>query len=262
MTPDKVALRTYFAKLGLEAEIADVYLSLYAQGPQTISELSRSSQVERTRIYRLIDQLMASGLIEVETRLGRALLKPAPISNLRILISRREQELQSLQDELQMVEQALGRNSLSSPAARVQFYQGIQGIRQMLWNQTQARSEVCAIVHEAAPIKTDSRYTERWINACNKASLNFRIITSGDASEAANPHNWYAGPTDHHLKYSQSRRLAPAVFPIVYSTIAYDDVVVNLVRKDGDAYGIETHNNDIAASQRAIFDLLWQTTAS
>src|SRR5687767_2632205 len=128
MIMDTAAVRTYFAKLGLEAEIADLYLALYAHGPQTISELSRNSRVERTRIYRLIDKLLESNLVEVESQYKRGIIKAAPIANLHILIAKKEQELKSLQDELGLIEQVLARNSLSSPATRVQFYHGPEGV--------------------------------------------------------------------------------------------------------------------------------------
>src|SRR5690606_25986739 len=93
---DVAAIRSYFAKLGLEPEVADIYLALHTHGPQTISELSRNSKVERTRIYRLIDHLLSSHLIEVETRHKRTIIKAAPIANLNILITQKEQELRSL----------------------------------------------------------------------------------------------------------------------------------------------------------------------
>ncbi|MEK7153681.1 MAG: helix-turn-helix domain-containing protein, partial [Patescibacteria group bacterium] len=107
MLTDDLAIRTYFGKLGLEPEIADIYLALHANGSQTISELSRTSGVERTRIYRLLDKLMDTNLIEVESHYKRGIIKPAPIANLNILISKREQELKSLQDELELIEQVL-----------------------------------------------------------------------------------------------------------------------------------------------------------
>jgi sugar-specific transcriptional regulator TrmB len=75
MPDDTAVLRTYFRKLGLEPEVADLYLALHAYGPQTISELSRHSKVERTRIYRLIDVLLEANLIEVETHYKRSILR-------------------------------------------------------------------------------------------------------------------------------------------------------------------------------------------
>ena len=75
----------YFRKLGFDRELTTIYLALHTHGPQTISELSRSSGVERTRLYRTIDRLAASGLIETETHYKRHIFKAAPIANIHLL---------------------------------------------------------------------------------------------------------------------------------------------------------------------------------
>jgi hypothetical protein len=256
MTPDKAAIRTYFAKLGLETEVADLYLALHTAGPQTISQLSRSSGVERTRIYRLIPELMDSSLIEVETHAARGILKAAPIANLTILISKREQELKSLQDELQLVEQVLARNSLSSPATRVQFYHGAEGAKQMLWNETKAKSEVLGMLYEVTQVKTHDKFFERWVNACNEADIRFRGVI-GDHFRASQAAIDTADDTEH-LKHWSVRYIDPQAFPITHSTFMYDDVVAYYNWKDDEIFGIEIYNKDIAATQRAMFELLWR----
>lgn len=140
MLTDVRAVRTYFAKLGLDQEIADIYLALYTHGPQTISSLSRTSGIERTRIYRLIDQLLDSNLVELEAQGKRGIIKAAPISNLRILINQREQELKNLTDELELMEQVLSRNSLSYGHTRVQVFPGPEGLKQMRASESQAKN--------------------------------------------------------------------------------------------------------------------------
>lgn len=259
MTPQKAAVQTYFAKLGLGAEIADLYLALHAKGPQTISELSRNAGIERTRIYRLIDQVLESGLIEVETHYKRGVLKAAPIANLRILISKREQELQSLQDELQMVEQVLGRNSLSSPATRIQFYQGPEGVKQMFWNETKAKTSICGILYENMQIKTNSRFFERWVETCNQKDVHFRGII-GD-SFLASQKAWYGNPQSHRIKHWEARKIDEKVFPITHSTFVYDSVVAYYNWKDDEIFGIEIYNQQIADSQRQLYELVWQKAA-
>src|SRR5690348_4862316 len=94
MLGDTQAIRAYFFKLGLSSEIADIYLALYAYGEQTISQLARRSGVERTRIYRLMEELQATGLIEIEAQYKRKIVRAAPVSNLQILLSKKEQDLQ------------------------------------------------------------------------------------------------------------------------------------------------------------------------
>jgi transcriptional regulator TrmB len=256
MLTDRTAVRDYFAKLGLEKEIADIYLALHAHGPQTISELSRSAHVERTRIYRLIDQLMSSNLIEVESHHKRGIVKAAPIANLHILISQKEQELKGLQDELGLIEQLLARNSLSSPATRVQFYEGPEGAKQMFWNETKAKTEIVSILHENMQSKTDLKFFERWAEKCNEQQLHFRSVY-GDRFLKSQK-DWYASHSNERLKFWEGRQISAEKFPIKHSTIIYDNLVAYYNWRDGEIFGIEIYNKDIADAQRAFFEMLWQ----
>jgi sugar-specific transcriptional regulator TrmB len=255
MTSDKAAVRTYFAKLGLDQEVADIYLALYAQGPQTISELSRSSGVERTRIYRLIDTLLSSNLIEVESHYKRGVIKAAPIANLNILISQREQELRSLQDELGLIEQVLSRNSISSPSTRVQFYKGPEGVKQMYWNETKAKTEVISLLHQNMQIKTNSRFFERWVAKCNEQNLSFKGIVSDQF--LASQKQWYDSHSNEKLAHWEQRHISKDVFDIQHGMIVYDNVVAYFNWKDHEIFGVEIYNEEIAGSQRQLFALLW-----
>ncbi|HEU4914041.1 MAG TPA: helix-turn-helix domain-containing protein [Candidatus Saccharimonadales bacterium] len=256
MLDETTAVQTYFAKLGLSKEIADLYLSLYANGPQNISELSRTSGVERTRIYRLIDTLLSSNLIEVESGHKRGIIKAAPIANLSILISQREQELKSLQDELGLIEQVLARNSLSSPATRVQFFKGPEGVKQIYWNETKATTDVLAILHENMQVKTNSRFFERWVARCNERNINFRGIV--DDAFLTSQKRWYSAHDNEQLKNWQQRYIPKDIFAISHGMVVYDNVVVYFNWKDDEVFGVEIHNEEIAASQRQFFELLWQ----
>lgn len=256
MLTDTQAIRSYFAKLGLEKEIADLYLALHAFGPQTISELSRTSKVERTRIYRLIDTLLASNLIEVETHYKRGIIKAAPIANLHILISQKEQELKSLQDELELIEQVLARNSLSSPAARVQFYRGPEGHKQMMWNEARSGAQVLAIVQQIEPIRTGKGFFDRWVEECNKNGTAYREIHSDDFRKGYT--EWYKKHDTARLKTFEARYVSPKTFRIHHSTDIYNDVVAHYQWKDGEIFGFEVYSKEIADEQRQFFELLWE----
>lgn len=256
MLVDTPAIRTYFAKLGLEAEIADIYLALHAHGPQTISDLSRNSRVERTRIYRLIDKLLESNLIEVESHHKRGIIKAAPITNLNILISKKEQELKGLQDELSLIEQILARNSLSSPATRVQFYHGLEGTKQMLWNETNAKSSIDCILYENMQNKTNSAFFERWVRKCNEHQLRFRGIVSDPFLKSQE--KWYSKHQNERLQHWEQRYVSKDIFPITHSLNLYDNVAAYYNWRDGEIFGIEIYNKEIADTQRRFFEMLWE----
>src|SRR5580658_7690835 len=142
MTVTHSDIRDYFISLDLTSEIADLYISLQKNGPQTISELSRNANIERTRIYRLLKQLQLIGLIEIESKYKRNVIAAAPLSNLQILLDQKESHLRTLRDKLPHIQQSLASNPSSSPTTRVQYYQGAQGLRQMLWNELRASTEI------------------------------------------------------------------------------------------------------------------------
>lgn len=258
MLTDIAAIRTYFTKLGLEPEIADIYLALHAQGPQTISELSRSSRIERTRIYRLIDKLLESNLIEVETHYKRGIIKAAPITNLHILISEKEQELKSLQDELGLIEKVLARNSLSSPATRVQFYQGREGIRQMLWNELSAKGEIVGYNYRILEEGTGKRFMERWTEEFERRKLQCRLITSDDFATSWDEGQETTGEgTGQRVAGIAYHCISPKDFQITHSCDVYDNVVAYYQWKDDQLFGIEIYNQDIADAQRQFFEMIW-----
>ncbi len=257
MDTSLTAIRAYFTKLGLETELADIYTALHTYGPQSISELSRNSKVERTRIYRLIDKLMETNLIEVEASAKRGIVKAAPISNLRILINQRQEELKNLQDELHLVEQALARNSLSNQAMRVQLYQGPEGVRHMIQNGLRATTEILISANRVIEEAVGKTYFQRWADQFEAHNLQCRILTDSNytkSQQAGKRSGITLGRAIKGIKYAS---VPPAVFQLDTWYLTYDNVVAYCHWKDGGVFGTELYNDEVATSQRQLFELVW-----
>jgi sugar-specific transcriptional regulator TrmB len=248
-------VRSYFAKLGVPSEVVDIYLALKQHGPQTISQLARSAGVERTRIYRLLDALESSGLIEVQVENKRSIFRAAPTSNLHILLSKKEQELKDLQGELEEITRLAESLEQTSPFSRVQFYRGRDGAKQMLWNQTKATTERVCVLNENLQIRTDSAFFERWVRRNNERGLRGRGVVNEQFIQTQQ--KWYASHHNERLAHWQSRFLPSEVFAMTHSTVVYDDVTSFYSWRDGEVFGIEIHNPDIATTHRQLFDMLW-----
>jgi hypothetical protein len=256
MTIDNQAVRAYFFKLGLTQEIADIYLALLTYGPQSMSGLARYSGVERTRIYRLIDELTASHLIEVEVQYKKNIFRAAPITNLQLLLTRKAEELGELQSELKVLHQTLTNNMPAAPATRIQFYKGPDGVKQMYWNQTKSTTEVVSILYENMQTRTNLAFFERWVHACNEKNLKFRGLINDNFIKTQQ--EWYSAHTNERLNSWQARRLSDTIFPITHSVVVYNDVTAYFNWKDGEIFGIEMYNQQIADSQRQVFEILWR----
>lgn len=248
-------IRAYFFKLGLSSEIADIYLALYAYGDQTISELARHSGIERTRIYRLMDELQAANLIEVEVKYKRKILRAAPVANLQILLSKKEQELHDLHKGLADLESTLSSGYRRDHATRVQAYQGTEGLKQMYWNQTRGKTENLSILHETAQIRTSLTFFERWVAAFNRNNIQSRSVFSDNF--ISNQQTWYGKHSNERLANWTGRYIPEGVFPITHSVVVYDNVTSYYNWKGGVMFGIEIYNQEIADAQRQFFEILW-----
>lgn len=256
MLVDTGSVRNYFAKLGLDPHVVDIYLALQAYGPQSLLQLSRNAGVERTRLYRLIDTLTDYRLIEIETHYKRKVFKAAPITNLQIVLSKREQELRDLHDELGELHARMEKTSRQSPLTHVQFYRGTDGIKQMLWNETKCNTENLAILYENMQHKTKLAFFQRWVEKFNTRDIHCRGIISDHFIQTQQ--QWYGTHSNERLHHWESRYLPDAIFLITHSMVTYDDVVAYYNWKDGEIFGIEVYNQEIANAQRQFFEMLWQ----
>jgi len=256
MPNDSSPMREYFAKLGLGPEIAEIYLALQAYGPQSLLQLARNAKIERTRLYRILDTLAECQLVEVEELYKRKLYKAAPVSNLQGLLTKREQEIRDLQKELMVLQRDYQTSELRSPLTHVQFYRGMDGVKQMFWNQTRAKNECLSILYANMQSKSNLVFFERWVERCNSQGLTFRSIV-GD-NFLATQKDWYGQHDNEKLTHWQGRYLPETVLPITHSTITYDDVVAYYNWKDGEVFGLEIYNQEIATTQRHTFELFWE----
>jgi transposase-like protein len=256
MSIDAGVIRDYFGQLGLGHEIANLYVALYAHGAQSISELSRSSGVERTRLYRLVETLKSSNLVEVEVRYKRTILRAAPLENLQILLDKKDEELRNLRQQLPHIQQVLQQGGSAASPIKVQVYNSLEGIKQMLWNETRATAETRAILYENMQGYTNSAFFERWVRAINRDHKLHRGIV-GDHFIASQK-RWYARKENERVANWESRYAPADLFPITHSLVQYDDVTAYYHFVEGNVFGVEVHNEQIATTNRALFELVWR----
>lgn len=248
-------LRDYFSKLGLEPDVASLYAGLCRYGSQSLMQLSRNTHIERTRIYRLLDILKDNFLIEEEVHDKRKIYRPAPFTNLEILFSRREQQLQDLEQEMYRINKIVKSPPIHSSSTYVHFYKGINGIKQMMWNETKGQTENLSILHENMQSRTNSTFFERWVGKCNNNRISFRGII--DDHFIATQRQWYAHHTTERLRLWQARYIPNDVYTIANCLVIYDDVVAWYDWRSNEVFGVEVHNATIAHSQRQLFEMLW-----
>lgn len=247
---DKEPIAGYFKELGFPEEVARIYLALHTHGPQTISEVARQANIQRIQVYRLLEILKQGTLIEVEVRYKRSILRASPIDNLHVLIAQRETQLATLKAKLPSVAALLNQQSVKSPATRVNLFSGPEGIRQMLWSQLKAKSEIVCYNYSCFEDMTSVSFMEHWTDEFEKRQLTCRIVY-GDMFRKT----WQR---EQRIKGMDYFYLTPEIFKITHSCDIYDNVTAYYHWEDEEVFGLEIHNKQIADSQRQIFELLWR----
>lgn len=241
-------IEDYFTQLGFKASIAQLYISLHIHGPQTISELARNSGIARIDIYRLLEQLQDSKLVEVEIRHKRSILRAAPVENLNMLIMEREQQAAELRSRLPIVERILHQKAFNLPNTRVNMYSGREGIRQMLWTQLRARGEIVGYNYSVFEDTVGQQFLDKWAQEFERRELTCKLVY-GDQFRAT----WIRPMRIKGMEYYY---LAPDVFTITHSCDIYDDTTAYYHWNEGEVFGMEIINRQIADSQRQIFNIL------
>ncbi len=252
-------LLDYVKALGYDGVAARLYTALLQYGPTTISELARIADVERSKIYRLLQPMEDSGLVEIVLRQKRRLLKATDIANLLSVVRRRESQLQQMRDDFPKLEDAVAQWQSFSPT-RVQFYQGKSGIRQMMLHELNAKTDVLAISYNAYEQIVGSEFFFYWAEEMGRRQVPGRHLF-GDAFveslKTSTERLWgrLVGAQDPN---DAERYVPPEVMRITHAVTVYDDAVAHYNWHNGEVYGVEIINQQAADMQRSIFDLIWR----
>lgn len=117
---------------------------LLERGAKTPLDLSRETNINRSKIYRYLDRLKAKRLIE-EADKGRGLtIKAANPDSLQLFILEKEQQLRNQKELLPdlMKELAALPATGGKSGFEVKHYHGTEGLKQMLWNHLAAKKEI------------------------------------------------------------------------------------------------------------------------
>ena len=244
--------------IGFEADIAQIYESLWSRGPQTMSELARNSGVERTKLYRLIPLLKDEFLIDTDKEYAHDIIRVTSAERLQELISKRQKSLDSARHALPQLINSMPVSQLTN--SRVNVYKDVNGLKQLLWNETNADGEVLSIIQEPIQTKTNLAFFERLVTKCNDRNLMLRGIV-GDGFSGARD-EWYKTHVNDRFKHWQAKYVAGSTFSIDQNMIIYDDTVAYFVWNSKETFGVEIHNPVIANTQKQFFELLWSSSKS
>jgi len=246
-------------RLGLTADESAIYITLL-QNQSTHQELARKTGVNRTKVYRIAEDLEKRSLINKQTDDRGTFLIATDPGTLDVEITNKEQQLQSQRDtfvDLLPELNELQRRGGNVPGLfEVNTYEGVTGMKQMLWHELKAKNEVVIFGSGTIEKLVDSR---RIAEKHRSLSVDAGYLVR----EIINPGKKAKDFTSlEEFKAIFSKKLIPeTVLLLEHQIVIYNDTVAvySWRGQNGESpkVGYEVINKSYAHMMRQMFDHYW-----
>ncbi len=253
-------IEEFLEKLGFSGESAVLFIALTQNGPLTLLEASRKAGLERTKLYRLVDELKDKGLIEEIPAYKRRTIKAASFSTLEMMVREQEVKSKSLTGTLPAFTDALQTLTQNVPSSSVVYYRDVEGLKQMNWRILRCkglwRTYSSSLWDEIFEIKfvldMDDRMNKLKLRCHNLYSEQFVTYRQKWLSEHKQK------PVGKWI-YMRSRLIPEKLLKINQNIEIYNDIVAYSYWDTNQIFGVEIQDARVARFHKQIHDMLWKS---
>jgi sugar-specific transcriptional regulator TrmB len=245
-------LQELLFKFELDPNQQSVYISLLSGGSLGATEISKRTNIAKTTVYRILDELKLKKLVTEGLEEYRRVFEPEPIQNLKFQLVEKQTQLKSLEDTLPIVIEklsAFGQSSIKK--SQIKYYSGIDGLKQVTWNSSKTKG--IFRIFELEDMSAFLRYD--FAEQMRSEFVKNKVITHEITNEAIFP-EW----TDVHEiveKYWITRYIDPKEFKMEFEMLVYNDVFTMYNYEDDEIFCVEIYNEKLARTQKQVFDFIW-----
>lgn len=249
---NKDAIKTRLKELGLSDDETTIFMCLLA-GPKTLLEVSRTTGIARSSVYRITDGLHEKSIVhEITSESGRPLASVQPEA-LELLVMEQEKIAEAQRNTFSQLLPLFESLKNEDTIFATKTYAGVPGVKQMLWNELKTESEILMFSCGPMEMLIGRRWAEKYRGEIISRKIAQRSI------ENTKPR---LDSLSGHAKYSEfylMRELPKSVLAISHELTIHDDTI-SLYNSwtDNTQLGTEIKNPFLANFMRQIFEHYWQ----
>lgn len=252
---DNLDIKQSLLNLGLDDMESTVYMELVNSTGLTLLELTRRLDIPRTTLYRLCqglcDKRFAEWVILENTRKVKA-IRP---ERLDFLVAEQKGKLENTETSLKSLQDMLKQSAPNLPGTEVRYYQGKEGIQQIMWNALQAQDETLGYSVFGRIEVVGKAFTEKYNHEFYKRNLVDRVLINKKLIPRVA--EFVHKGSLHGEDYDDIRVIDDDKFYIAGDTIIYNNVLAMSFWEHGEVVGVEIENPELAKIQKGIFEILW-----
>lgn len=256
-------LHNYLLNLGLRSDEVAIFQALLDGGQQTAAQISERSAIAKTTVYRRLASLRKLGLVEQTLSDFTTLYRLAHPSRLNLVVLEKEHQLAQLKELLPSISQLIGVGQIQAdPTTEVRFFKGVEGVKQMTWNILAGSGDLCGYSFRVFS-ELGEDFAREWSSHFVRSGRTARDLYSDAYVDSLDQFGKAAKNSQKSWwRNWQSRYIAPALLDIQHQQDIFDDVVAIYNWHEGEVFGVEIHNRQVAQLQRQLFELAWTASAS
>lgn len=244
-------LKILMQDLGLTDKYGLVYEYLIKMGGTTPLELARETKINRSSLYRYLEDLREVGLVELILKDKSSSYKASPDGLSQYLMSE-EARVEKLKTRIPKLVKELGEQKVFS-GSEVKYFQGKDGLKQMLWNVVASGKPYAGLGYENWNTSVGKTYADKLRSKNMETGAKSREITNERESGFE-----YTTLGAEYQRIYEHRRIDTAILEIKHDTYIYGEVFAYYYHYQGEYFGVEIHNKEIARTERQMFEILWK----
>ncbi len=249
---------TYFEHLtlaGLTSQQALVYESLLRGGARAASKVANDTHLERVIAYRVLDQLLEMGLVNKKDDPGKvARFEAAHPSRIQELIEQREKDARTAKESFASVLSSLSSEySLSVGKPSVQFFEGLEGIRTVAFDNLTARGEILAYLDMSVIQAHLKDLNDEYVKVRRRLKIKKRNLVNDTPENRV-----YLA--DYHRDITDIRLVDRAHSPMQFKSMLqiYDNKISYMTFEKNKYIGVIIEDAHIAELHRQLYEFTWE----
>lgn len=243
-------------QIGLTKEQSSVYQTLLKSGLMVASKIAQVSGIKRSLCYKILEQLIALGLVEKRDDIGKIIMfRTNHPSKLKELLAKKEEEFTTAEATLGgALNKMISDFNLTSDKPNVQFFEGLEGVEKVLNDSL--------IATETIDAYSDIESIEKYIPEINKSYVEkrkkFNIKKRGLILDTPKARELLK---DYHPEITENKFIKCSLVPSQTQTIIqiYDNKVSFITLGESNLYiGMIIENPSIYSLQKYLYQCLWE----
>ncbi len=239
-------IKKVLEQINIEGKKAEVYLACLESGGSTAYLIAKKIGLKRPTVYDIINQLMKEGLVYKSIKGNVKYYSPADPQILFNKLKEKEDKIKSIMPHLQ--------NLYNSPKSKplIRYFEGKEGIKEMYEDSLRSckkGDEILAYVGEAV-LDELPKYAQDYVQRRVEKGIRLRGIYKRNEKILG-----YMEKNREQLR--EAKLLDEKRFPVSNETNIYKNKIA-IASYGKEMFGMIIESEEIARSQKAIFELAWK----